>query len=211
MGPVSVALTKNLRRFFVATLIRIEPPPNLPNQEDRKKSLAHVKPIVITEDDEEKEKNNIRKEAGLVRSGRLFGGLIDDLQRKKPWYLKDFIDALSMQTVASTIFIYFAALAPTVAFGGLLGDATNNSMASIECLVAGLIAGVLYGFFSGQPLTILGVTGPDLVFESIVFDFCKSIGWQYLSFRVWIGWWIAIILFIIVMFDISAYVCYITR
>mgnify|MGYP001318696326 CR=1 FL=1 len=126
-------------------------------------------------DDEEKEKHLLRKEAGLVRSGRLFGGLIDDFYRKKPWFMKDFTDALSMKTVASVIFIYFATLAPTVAFGGLLGDATDNRMASIECLVAGLIAGVLFGMFSGQPLTILGVTGTAIVFESIVVDICKSV------------------------------------
>ena len=191
--------------------VRIEPPPTLPNQEDRKKSLAHMKPNIVTEDDEELEKLKLRQEAGLVRSGRMFGGLMDDLKRKRPWYWRDFMDAFSVQTVASIIFIYFAALAPTVAFGGLLGDATEQRMASIECLVAGLIAGVLYGFFSGQPLTILGVTGPDLVFESIVYDFCKSVGWSYLSFRLWIGWWIALILLVIVAFDFSAYVCYITR
>ena len=191
--------------------VRIEPPATLPSQDDRKKMLAHVKTPNFTEDDEEKEKHLLRKEAGLVRSGRLFGGLIEDFKRKKPWYFRDFKDAFSMKTVASVIFIYFATLAPTVAFGGLLGDATDNQMASIECLVAGLIAGVLFGMFSGQPLTILGVTGPDLVFESIVFDFCKTMGWEYLSFRVWIGWWIAAILLFIVALDISAYVCYITR
>ena len=45
-------------------------------------------------------------------------------------------------------------------------------MASMESLVSGLIVGTLYGFFSGQPLTILGSTGPVLVFETIVYDFC---------------------------------------
>ena len=34
--------------------------------------------------------------------------------------------------------------------------------------VSGLIAGVMFGLLSGQPLTILGLTGPDLVFESLV-------------------------------------------
>ena len=166
---------------------------------------------VTSEEEEEREKCELRREAGLVRSGRLFGGLVEDFKRKSPWYVKDFTDAISMKTIASIIFIYFATLAPTVAFGGLLGDATDNNMASIECLVAGLIAGVLFGLFSGQPLTILGVTGPDLVFESIVYEFCQTMGWQYLSFRVWIGWWIAVILIIIVAFDISAFVCFITR
>ena len=96
-----------------------------------------------------------------------------DIKRKKPFYLSDFKDGLAVQSVASIIFIYFACLTPIITFGGLLGDATENRMASIESLVSGLIVGVAYGFFSGQPLTILGSTGPILVFESIVFDFCK--------------------------------------
>jgi hypothetical protein len=32
-------------------------------------------------------------------------------------------------------------------------------MASMESLVSGMIVGVLYGLFSGQPLTIMGSTG----------------------------------------------------
>ena len=31
-----------------------------------------------------------RREAGLVRTGRLFGGLVNDIKRKKPHYLSDF-------------------------------------------------------------------------------------------------------------------------
>ena len=58
-------------------------------------------------------------------------------------------------------------------YSGLLGDATGNNMASMESLVSGLIVGVTYGLFSGQPLTILGSTGPVLVFETIVYQFCQ--------------------------------------
>lgn len=88
-------------------------------------------------------------------------------------YLSDFKDGLAVQCVASFIFIYFACLTPIITFGGLLGDATENRIAAIESLVSGLIVGVTYGFLSGQPLTILGSTGPILVFETILFDFCK--------------------------------------
>ncbi len=34
------------------------------------------------------------------------------------------------------------------------------------------------------------VAGPVLVVETIVFDFCRSQDWDYLSFRLWIGIWI---------------------
>ena len=36
-------------------------------------------------------------------------------------------------------------------------------------------------------------------------------GWEYLSFRMWIGVWVGLILLILVATDASAFVCYITR
>ena len=65
--------------------------------------------------------------------------------------------------------------------------------------------------FSGQPLTILGSTGPILVFETIMFDFCKTMEWEYLPFRFCVGLWACLILVILVATDASAFVCYITR
>lgn len=46
-------------------------------------------------------------------------------------------------------------------------------MGAIESLIAGLISGVLYSLFSGQPMTILGSTGPVLVFETILNSMSK--------------------------------------
>lgn len=186
--------------------IRIEPPAAIPSQDNRKKPPE--KPIEL---DEEKEEARQRQESGLKRSGRLFGGLINDLKRKKPFYISDFKDALSLQCIASWIFLYFACLSPIITFGGLLSEATGKNMAAMESLVSGFVSGLLYGFFSGQPLTILGSTGPVLVFETIVYDFCSTMDWNYMTFRFWIGTWIAIILLILVAIDASALVCYITR
>ncbi|XP_023335287.1 electroneutral sodium bicarbonate exchanger 1 [Eurytemora carolleeae] len=186
--------------------IRIEPPSSVPSQQSRKNPNQPKQEI-----DEEEEEEKIREESGLTRTGRFCGGLLNDIKRKKPWYISDFKDALSLQCVASYVFIYFACLTPIITFGGLLGDATKNHMASMESLVSGMICGVLFGMFSGQPLTILGSTGPVLVFETIVFDFCKAQEWNYLSFRLCIGAWIGLILIILVATDASAMVCYITR
>ncbi|XP_045135614.1 sodium bicarbonate cotransporter 3-like isoform X9 [Portunus trituberculatus] len=185
--------------------IRIEPPAAIPSQDTRKKK----QPVEVI--DEEEEEVKLREEAGLTRSGKLFGGLINDIKRKSPWYLSDYKDGISIQSIASIIFIYFACLTPIITFGGLLGEATENRIAALESLVAGLICGVTYGFFSGQPLTILGSTGPVLVFETILYDFCRTMEWSYLSFRLWIGIWSGIILLILVAIDASALVCFITR
>uniref|UniRef100_A0A2M4BB20 Anion exchange protein n=1 Tax=Anopheles marajoara TaxID=58244 RepID=A0A2M4BB20_9DIPT len=188
--------------------IRIEPPAAIPSQEVRKRPPEKNPKEEI---DEELEEQRQREESGLSRTGRLFGGLMNDLKRKVPFYLSDFKDGLSMQCVASWIFLYFACLSPIITFGGLLGTATGNNIAAMESLVSGFVCGIGYGFFSGQPLTILGSTGPVLVFETIVYEFCIGVGWDYLTFRFWIGTWISIILVILVAVDASALVCYITR
>ncbi|XP_076245513.1 na[+]-driven anion exchanger 1 isoform X4 [Calliopsis andreniformis] len=188
--------------------IRIEPPAAIPSQEVRKRPKED-KPK--EELDEEADELKQREESGLSRSGRLFGGLMNDVKRKVPFYLSDFKDALAIQCVASFIFLYFACLSPIITFGGLLGEATGKNMAAMESLVSGFVCGIGYGLFSGQPLTILGSTGPVLVFETIVYEFCKKSNWNYMSFRFWIGSWTSLILIILVAIDASALVCYITR
>ncbi|XP_033179943.1 electroneutral sodium bicarbonate exchanger 1 isoform X4 [Bombus impatiens] len=188
--------------------IRIEPPAAIPSQDVRKRPKEE-KPKEDLDDEADEQK--LREESGLSRSGRLFGGLINDIKRKVPFYFSDFKDALALQCVASFIFLYFACLSPIITFGGLLSEATGKNMAAMESLVSGFVCGIGYGFFSGQPLTILGSTGPVLVFETIVYEFCKKSDWNYMSFRFWIGSWITLILVILVAIDASAFVCYITR
>ena len=65
--------------------------------------------------------------------------------------------------------------------------------------------------FSGQPLIILGSTGPLYVFEKILYSICKDHDWDYLGLRMWVGLWVGAILFVIVAMDASAYICYVTR
>jgi hypothetical protein len=81
----------------------------------------------------------------------------------------------------------------------------------MENIVSACICGVLYHIFSGQPLTIIGSTGPVLVFETIVYDMCAGLGINYLSFRFWVHVWTALILMIMVVTDASSLVSYITR
>ena len=66
---------------------------------------------------------------------RLFGGLLEDVKRKAPFYLSDFKDALHVQSLASFMFLYFACLTPIITFGGLLSDATMKDLVSIILLL----------------------------------------------------------------------------
>uniref|UniRef100_UPI00398ED890 sodium bicarbonate cotransporter 3-like isoform X8 n=1 Tax=Pristiophorus japonicus TaxID=55135 RepID=UPI00398ED890 len=188
--------------------IRIEPPKNVPSQEKRKCPPLPIGPT-ITNGTTNHEEHHTGPE--LERTGRFFGGLIRDIKRKSPVYLSDFRDAFSLQCLASILFLYCACMSPVITFGGLLGEATDNEISAIESLFGASMTGIIYSLFAGQPLTILGSTGPVLIFEKILFKFCKEYGLSYLSLRASIGLWTAFLCIILVATDSSSLVCYITR
>ncbi|XP_027712369.1 anion exchange protein 4 [Vombatus ursinus] len=147
----------------------------------------------------------------LQRTGRLFGGLVQDIRRKAPWYLSDFLDALDVQSFSAILYIYLATITNAITFGGLLGDATDNIQGVLESFLGTAVAGSIFCFFAGQPLTILSSTGPVLVFERILFAFSRNHGLDYLPFRLWVGIWVAFFCLVLVATEASVLVRYFTR
>uniref|UniRef100_A0A671WDN3 Anion exchange protein n=1 Tax=Sparus aurata TaxID=8175 RepID=A0A671WDN3_SPAAU len=146
----------------------------------------------------------------LKRSGIPFGGLIHDIRRRYPHYVSDLKDSLDMQCVAAVIFIYFAALSPTITFGGLLGEKTEGLMGVTELIVSTATLGVIFSLLAGQPLLIIGFSGPLLVFEEAYYKFCQAHNYEYLTGRVWIGFWLIFIVLVIVAAEGSFMVRYIS-
>uniref|UniRef100_A0A8C7KVU1 Anion exchange protein n=1 Tax=Oncorhynchus kisutch TaxID=8019 RepID=A0A8C7KVU1_ONCKI len=187
--------------------IRIEPPKSVPSQDKRKMPSL---PNGSAHNESFKEDQH---QAGpeLQRTGRIFGGLVMDVRRKAPFLWSDIRDALSLQCLASVLFLYCACMSPVITFGGLLGEATKGNISAIESLFGASLTGVAFSMFAGQPLTILGSTGPVLVFEKILFKFCSDYDLSYLSLRTSIGLWTAFMCLVLVATDASSLVCYITR
>uniref|UniRef100_A0A8C2D8X1 Anion exchange protein n=1 Tax=Cyprinus carpio TaxID=7962 RepID=A0A8C2D8X1_CYPCA len=146
----------------------------------------------------------------LKRSGIPFGGLIHDIRRRYPRYISDLKDAMDTQCFAAVIFIYFAALSPTITFGGLLGEKTQGMMGVSELIISTATVGVLFSLLAGQPLLIIGFSGPLLVFEEAFYKFCQAQGFEYLTGRVWIGFWLIFIVLVIVAAEGSFLVRYIS-
>nr|XP_048301761.1 band 3 anion transport protein [Myodes glareolus] len=147
----------------------------------------------------------------LQRTGRIFGGLIRDIRRRYPYYLSDITDALSPQVLAAVIFIYFAALSPAVTFGGLLGEKTRNLMGVSELLISTAVQGILFALLAAQPLLVLGFSGPLLVFEEAFFTFCENNNLEYIVGRAWIGFWLILLVLLVVAFEGSFLVRFISR
>nr|XP_021199496.1 anion exchange protein 2 isoform X2 [Helicoverpa armigera] len=129
----------------------------------------------------------------LTRTGRLFGGVVRDMRRRYPHYASDFRDALNGQCVAAAIFMYFAALSSAITFGGLLAEKTYGNIGISETLVFTCAGGVLFALLSGQPMMITGATGPLLLLDESLANFCHSNGFDFLTARMYCGFWMIVI------------------
>lgn len=65
------------------------------------------------------------------------------MKRKAPFYLSDYKDGLSLQCVASFLFLYCACMSPVITFGGLLGEATEGRIVSMQKRTVSFLCGLL--------------------------------------------------------------------
>ncbi|XP_064098024.1 anion exchange protein 3-like isoform X2 [Macrobrachium nipponense] len=137
----------------------------------------------------------------LIRHGKLFYGMIQDIKIRYPKYLSDIKDGISSQVLATAFFIFFACLSPAITFGGMYGDQMDNLIGVGETLLLTCINGVIFAVFSCQPLIIIGATGPIMVFDFSLYKFCQSNDIDFLSIRVWIGLWMTVVTIIIAAFE----------
>jgi len=147
----------------------------------------------------------------LRYTGRPFGGLLADIRRRLPHYASDFRDGLHIKCLASTLFLFFACVAPAVTFGGVMAELTDQQIGAVEMLVASAFCGVVYALLAGQPLIILGGTGPLLIFTAMLYEWCVRLNLAFLPARAWVGLWAAFFLILLAATDASCLMRYFTR
>ena len=147
----------------------------------------------------------------LRYTGKLFGGLRADLRRRVPHYVSDFRDGLTVKSIGPVMFLFFACLAPTVTFGGIMADKTGDQLGVVEMILATSICGVVYALFAGQPLIILGGTGPLLIFTAILYQLSEDLGVAFLPVFSWVGIWSSLLVILLAITDASFMMRYFTR
>ncbi|MFT5523853.1 MAG: hypothetical protein ACI9HK_001802, partial [Pirellulaceae bacterium] len=147
----------------------------------------------------------------LIYTGQFCGGLRQDFARRWPQYFSDIRDGLHAKCIGSTLFLFFACLAPAVTFGGVMAVQTGGQIGAVEMIAASAFCGVVFALVSGQPLVILGGTGPLLVFTAILYRLCSDLGIPFLASYGWVGLWSAGFLLILAVTDASCLMRYFTR
>ncbi|NXK70781.1 B3AT protein, partial [Sylvietta virens] len=153
----------------------------------------------------------------LRRTGRPFGGLVRDIRRRYPKYLSDIKDALNPQCLAAVIFIYFAALSPAITFGGLLGNGRDR-LGTLPG--TGMSPQLGVGLGASPPSAPSHGDAPAGLLPLIPAPrgagwghsaFCSSNGMEYIVGRVWIGFWLILLVLVVVACEGSFLVRYLSR
>jgi hypothetical protein len=140
-----------------------------------------------------------------------FEGVVIDFGSRIRHYRSDFTDAKHRKTISSSFYMFFACLANAVAFGSLSSTVTNGQIGVVEMLVATAIGGTLYALLSAQPITLIGGTGPIVIFTSLLFVICKQMGLEFISVYAWCGIWTSAFLIIFATFNTSALMRFFSR
>lgn len=148
-----------------------------------------------------------------LRSVQWMRGLRDDFRRKAPLYLSDWADGVRSwkKSLAAISFLYFACLAPVVAFGGAMASLTGGVMGVAEVIVSCGLSGMAYAALAGQPMTFVAPTGLTLAFTAALYRYCDWLAVPFLPMYAWVGCWTSLLMLIASMINASGLIRYCTR
>ncbi|CAF2958949.1 unnamed protein product [Rotaria sp. Silwood2] len=162
--------------------------------------------------------NNINSEVLKVKTYYcpILSDMYMDLSRRLPHYFSDFYDIFqtyrgSQKVLSTAVFLYFACLLPSIAFGVLNSQVTNDQISVPKAVASQCLGGIFFSIFSGQPLIVVMTTAPLTIYVKVIFVLCT---WYRLDFRdtyALVGLWNSFFLILYSLFGVSKIMKWSTR
>mmetsp|Transcript_951 Transcript_951/g.1073 ORF Transcript_951/g.1073 Transcript_951/m.1073 type:complete len:747 (+) Transcript_951:101-2341(+) len=89
----------------------------------------------------------------------------------------------------ATLFAFVIQLIPALIFAELMDRETEGNLATAETLLSSAIIGIIYALFSGQPLVIMGITGPVSLLLGTSYGLAAQFNASYFPFFFWLCVW----------------------
>lgn len=139
-------------------------------------------------------------------------GMIGDLKARAPYYLDDWKKPDDLTTVANAVvYAFMVQLIPALIFAELLDRQTDGHLAVAETLMSSGIIGIIYAVFAGQPLVIMGVTGPVAILLGTSYKLAADVfDAEYFPFFWWTCFWAGILHMLSAMVGVVNFVWHIT-
>ncbi|VEU40986.1 unnamed protein product [Pseudo-nitzschia multistriata] len=135
---------------------------------------------------------------GAAREGgphfSLLTGMRKDLRARIPLYLGDWKRPDSFfKVLNATVFAFVVQLIPALIFAELLDKTTEGSLSVTETLLSAGIIGIIYAVLSGQPLVLVGITGPVAILLGNSYRLADQFQSEYWPFFWWLCIWTSIL------------------
>jgi len=147
-------------------------------------------------------------------TGKIAGGLRLDIRRRAPFFCSDWTDAFMpenfQKSVSSILYLFIAALAPAITFGSRFLDGTNGQFGVLEMIMSTSVSGMIFSSTAGQPLSILGATGPFLAYTLVVYDLAIAVDVEFMPFYFWTCMWCSLFTILVAVFDLCALMKHVT-
>jgi boron transporter len=147
----------------------------------------------------------------LILSKPVCDGIKSDLLLRLPLYLSDFSNFLNLKVLASILFIFFTSLGPAITFSTLLQSETDRNIGTVEVMLSSAITGIIFSLFSGQPLVIVGVTGPVSILTISIYSMATSWNINFIQFYGWSQLWAGFFIILLAIFNFCSFIPLITR
>uniref|UniRef100_A0A7R9VY74 Bicarbonate transporter-like transmembrane domain-containing protein n=1 Tax=Pseudictyota dubia TaxID=2749911 RepID=A0A7R9VY74_9STRA len=116
-------------------------------------------------------------------------GIKSDLAARKPYYVDDWKVQNYFTVINATVYAFVIQLIPALIFAELMDRNTEGNLATAEVLMSSGIMGIIYAIFAGQPLTIMGITGPVAVLLGTSYGLTEQFDAEYFPFFFWTCLW----------------------
>ncbi|KAI2514295.1 Anion exchange family protein [Fragilaria crotonensis] len=115
------------------------------------------------------------------------------------------------RTLTASLFILVSSVIPAITFASFLNEKTGGEYGVIEVLFSTGLSGMMFSLCAGQPLVIVGVTGPIALFSRSIHQLTSSLGLSFLTFMFWVGLWAGLFHVVIGSLGLCSVVKYVTR
>ena len=139
-----------------------------------------------------------------------FRGIVKDLKRRAPKYVSDWTEGHNAKTTASIFFMFFTSIAPAITFAELLAT-TTEKIGVVEVCLSSCLSGMVFSVFAGQPLVIVGVTGPVTILTISIYGMAKALNISFLHFYAWAQIWAGLMHMAAAAAGLCDYIKYITN
>ena len=70
-----------------------------------------------------------------------------------------------------SLLVFISQLSPTLVFAALINKYSHGNISFAETIIGQAISLIVWAFFGGQPMILVGLTGPIALYVEIIYEF----------------------------------------